>query len=178
MYIPAVCFMVIIFWFSSQPAIESSAESSRVVCLILHCLEHIRGIKFSPEEFACWTEWIHTPVRKMAHMAEYAILAWTLLIPLLIQNKEQLYRDSWIAADRVYQRLFIDKKILLKLCLYSLLTVMLYASTDEFHQIFVEGRSGKVTDVLIDTCGAALGIFVFLPLWRIIIGIRGKSRKL
>ena len=33
-----------------------------------------------------------------------------------------------------------------------------YAATDEFHQLFVPGRSGQLKDVLIDTAGGALGL--------------------
>ena len=36
---------------------------------------------------------------------------------------------------------------------------MVYASSDEIHQIFVSGRSGNIKDVIIDTCGSYLGIF-------------------
>ena len=36
----------------------------------------------------------------------------------------------------------------------------LYAATDEFHQLFVPGRAGLPTDVLIDATGAALGLLV------------------
>ena len=33
-----------------------------------------------------------------------------------------------------------------------------YAATDEFHQLFVPGRAGRVTDVLIDSAGAFLAL--------------------
>lgn len=32
---------------------------------------------------------------------------------------------------------------------------MLYACTDEYHQLFVPGRSGQLRDVMIDAVGAA-----------------------
>ena len=35
-----------------------------------------------------------------------------------------------------------------------------YATTDEVHQHFVSGRHGSPVDVLIDTVGLAIGIFV------------------
>ena len=170
MYLPAVVLMTIIFLFSSQPAEESSAESSRVVNLVLHGIEHIRGSAFSSEEFADLAEKIHTPIRKLAHMTEYAILAWTIFIPTLFWNKEKLWKIEEKEKSFIRQNfllLHINKKVLGKIFLGSILIVMLYAGTDEFHQMFVEGRSGKVTDVLIDTCGAVVGILGFLLLWRI-----------
>jgi VanZ family protein len=35
-----------------------------------------------------------------------------------------------------------------------------YAATDEVHQLFVSGRSGQPTDVLIDACGVLAGVAV------------------
>jgi VanZ family protein len=43
----------------------------------------------------------------------------------------------------------------------SIVFVCGYACTDEFHQIFVSGRSPEVTDVLIDTCGGASGVTAY-----------------
>ncbi len=37
-----------------------------------------------------------------------------------------------------------------------------YAATDEFHQLFVEGRTGKVGDVLIDAGGALIACAIIL----------------
>ena len=36
-----------------------------------------------------------------------------------------------------------------------------YACFDEFHQLFVNGRTGQFSDCLIDTSGAILGILLF-----------------
>ena len=35
-----------------------------------------------------------------------------------------------------------------------------YAGTDEFHQLFVPGRSGQITDVILDSCGVLTGVLV------------------
>ena len=45
-----------------------------------------------------------------------------------------------------------------------------YAATDEFHQIFVPGRAGMVTDVMIDSSGALAGILLAALAGFIIIG--------
>ena len=42
--------------------------------------------------------------------------------------------------------------------LLALLMAILFALSDEFHQSFVEGRNSSLTDVLIDTVGAALAL--------------------
>jgi VanZ family protein len=41
-----------------------------------------------------------------------------------------------------------------------------YAITDEFHQHFVRGRHASPIDVLIDTVGLAIGIFLVRGLFR------------
>lgn len=83
-------------------------------------------------------------VRKAAHMSEYAILA--ILLHRLIS--ETTYRANAYPI--------------------ALIGAFLYACSDEFHQLFIPGRAGLVQDVLIDTCGALLGLcFLSLFLWMI-----------
>jgi VanZ family protein len=45
--------------------------------------------------------------------------------------------------------------------MYSWIFVIAYAMTDEFHQMFVPGRSGEVRDVLIDAVAGLLGIGLY-----------------
>ena len=48
-----------------------------------------------------------------------------------------------------------------RVVLLSVVFVMLYAVTDEFHQMFVPGRSAELRDVLIDTVAGAAGILLY-----------------
>lgn len=43
---------------------------------------------------------------------------------------------------------------------YGILFCFLYACSDEFHQSFVPERSAQFSDVLLDTCGATILIFI------------------
>ena len=122
-----IAFMVTIFIFSSEKAIESEQKSRFVIYFL-----NILGINIE-SAFGNLADFI---VRKAAHITEYFILY------LLIFNA--LYND-------------FSKKTAL---LFSLLFVFLYASTDEYHQLFVQGRSGKFRDVLIDTSGGTLGLIL------------------
>lgn len=61
--------------------------------------------------------------------------------------------------------------------LISIACTSLYAATDEFHQLFVEGRSCQFTDWIIDSCGAILGAIGFLILYKIICRIVQKNAK-
>ncbi|MBO4601331.1 MAG: VanZ family protein [Bacilli bacterium] len=71
-------------------------------------------------------------VRKTAHITEYFIL----FILIYINIKEYKIKD-------IYK--------------VSILLSILYAIFDEFHQLFINERSGKVTDVLIDSVGVIIG---------------------
>ena len=57
------------------------------------------------------------------------------------------------------------------------LICMIYASTDEFHQTFVAGRSGAFTDCLIDTSGAIFGVIAALILYCVLYTIMTKYQK-
>lgn len=89
-------------------------------------------------------------LRKYAHMAEYALLAFS--------------------SVNFFAELILDLRILpIRSVFCSLMLSFLYACSDEFHQTFVPGRAGQFTDVLIDMAGALIGITVFV-LFRLLIG--------
>ena len=74
-------------------------------------------------------------IRTCAHFLEYAGLA------VLIYNA--LYRSFGYAKT-----------------VFSVALSAIYAVTDEIHQLFVEGRACQITDIIIDSVGAAAGIAV------------------
>ena len=76
-------------------------------------------------------------VRKCAHFTEYTILAFLIYYGLA---KNQVNNKS--------------------ILLYTVLITFAYACSDEFHQLFINGRSGQFKDVLIDTSGV-----IFICLW-------------
>ena len=77
-------------------------------------------------------------IRKCAHVSEFFILGILVINLVSKYNVKHIYLISFIVC-------------------------VLYASIDEFHQLFVPGRSGLVTDVLIDLIGVVLGLLlVFL----------------
>ncbi|WP_225435212.1 VanZ family protein [Bacillus aerolatus] len=53
------------------------------------------------------------------------------------------------------------------------LLTTVYAATDEFHQSFVPGRTASVADVLLDSVGAALALFV----WRRVVRKRSHFNQ-
>lgn len=75
-------------------------------------------------------------IRKMAHFTEYFVLG------ILIIN---------LLKDFKIQKVFI----------VSALSCLLYATLDEFHQLFISNRSGSIIDVIIDFLGALAGLFIY-----------------
>ena len=55
----------------------------------------------------------------------------------------------------------------------SIIVCALYAVSDEFHQLFVSGRSGEIRDIMIDSCAAIVGVFII----SIFVRILQKSKK-
>jgi VanZ family protein len=78
-------------------------------------------------------------VRKSAHVGEYFILS--LLLHRAVKNSFSLKNTH--------------------LFFYPAGLALFYAASDEFHQLFVHGRNGALTDVLID-CIGILGFYVCL----------------
>ena len=77
-------------------------------------------------------------VRKGAHFTEYFIL-YIFIYRVLIMYYSK--RKSWILG---------------------ILGVFFYACTDEIHQLFIDGRVGAFTDVLIDTSGGVFSSIVMI----------------
>lgn len=137
--IPAICVMVGIFYFSSQTAIESSGLSSNITEKILSIMQDLFYIQQDTTIGSVFFHIIEIIIRKAAHITEYAILSITIAYALYAYG-----RRRW------------------KLILWSEVVSIIYAITDEFHQLFIPGRSGQITDVFIDGCGAFIGCFIFI----------------
>ena len=73
------------------------------------------------------------------------------------------HRPQRISVRRYRKRSRSRTASSLRLILIPWLIGSFFAVTDEYHQTFVEGRSCELRDMLIDSCGVALGVFlVFL----------------
>lgn len=139
-WLPALCMAAAIFWFSSQPADVSTGVSDRVTLLLLAMADRLNLFHAEPERLYEICVMLSTPVRKCAHITEFAALHVTILFAL---QKNAFQGKRWLKT--------------------ALFLTVLYACTDEFHQLFVPGRAGRVTDVLIDSIGAVL---ITAVLWK------------
>lgn len=136
--------MGIIFAFSAQPGEESGKISDGICYRAVSGASHFFHLEWTKEQMEKYAVWLSFPVRKTAHMTEYAILA-------------VLAWGNLMAWKRVSNRHNYA---------YAFFFAVLYAMTDEFHQTFVNGRSGNWTDVCIDGAGACLGILCLAAIRR------------
>ncbi len=155
--------MVMIFCFSMQQAEKSDATSgwlvNRVIAVIRPDYESI-----SAEEQKSVYDSVQLVVRKCAHFTEFAMLGFSLRLCL----------ESWFGAqngrgEREEKRKMNRSGVL---PIAAWLGGTFYAALDEIHQTLVDGRSGQVTDVLIDSAGVAVGVLLGMLL------IKGIDKKL
>lgn len=132
-----ITWMSIIFMFSNQPATESSKLSDGFISTTIGNIYKVFNKNVTEEKLTQIKEIYTTPVRKIAHFTIYlilGILTFLVLKEYNIENKKQI--------------------------LFAVLICLLYATSDEIHQLFVPGRSGEIKDVLIDTAGSSLGVLI------------------
>jgi VanZ family protein len=137
--------MAVIFHLSAQVAEESDRLSKGVAEIIAETIE-----KIAPEA-ELNTESFNHIIRKNAHFTAYLVLG------LLVTNG--LHRIGTGGLKRI---------------LTAFTICVLYAISDEVHQLFVPGRGGQVTDVLIDSAGICIGVAVYETIHRFIAHRRRK----
>jgi len=146
----ALAVMVIIFCFSSENSSQSSLTSGGIT-------KYLVSIFVPDLEWHTWAEQKEIMktathiVRKCAHFSIYALLGF--FIGLSMGKGKFLSLNSVISLD---------------LC-------FLYACSDEMHQLFISGRSGEFTDIIIDTCGSCTGIIISVLIYRLFCRIFKKE---
>ena len=145
-----VLWMGFIFSMSCENAEESSNTSGQTIRVVLSA---VPGFEEQPEEVKVnIIEKLQFIVRKSAHFIGYMILG-------ILASGLILYYGN------------INKKYLL-----AFLICVIYAISDEIHQLFVPGRSGQVRDVLIDSAGSLLGIILVMAFVKILIKFNKKHK--
>lgn len=145
-----IVIMGVIFYLSAQNATESSDMSMGFIRRFLHK----RLIEVMSVESAEMIEkGIETIVRKSAHFFIYTCLGFCSAMTLYYSEK-------------------VNKGCIL--FILSLAFCIFYASTDEVHQLFVQGRSGEVRDVLIDSAGSTTGILLSMFVCKIASVLKKK----
>ena len=139
-----VLWMAVIFLFSAQTSQRSKELSGAVMeQLTIQQTDNTRPSAKEEPERQLDRDLLNAVIRKAAHLGEYAVLS--VLVAYAIWDLNLPKKAKWILPAAVSS---------------------LYAVTDEVHQYFVPGRSCRLVDIGVDTCGAILGIcFVAVLAW-------------
>ncbi len=92
-------------------------------------------------------------IRKFAHMLEFTALSFSLYNGILA---------TWEIK---------------KAPLISLMLTTICAVGDEIHQIFVPGRAFQLSDILVDSIGAVIGIVAYLIMYKIYLRLKERGNK-
>lgn len=130
-WITVILWMLLIFYFSHQPEATSNDLSSGITKWIIETVEIV-----APQDNMS-IDTIHHTIRKNAHFFIFFFLG--LFVFTALKNRKM--------------KGFRKERVAFYIC-------VLYAISDEVHQLFVAGRGAQVKDVLIDSAGAACGILV------------------
>ncbi len=128
-----ILWMLAIFNLSSQAAEQSNNLSTGVSEAIVEVIE-----KVDPKYNFDIRELNHI-LRKNAHFFFYLVLGVLVINALRKSGSKRMTSYIWAFG----------------IC-------VLYAVSDEVHQLFVPGRGGQTVDVLIDSAGAAVGVAAYL----------------
>ena len=136
-----ILWMGFIFYLSSIDTNTSNKDSSKIVKGVINTIDDVAGVSSNTKDKHHSTEYIqnvNTIFRKVCHGVCYmalSILVFNLLIRIL-KTKILIYN------------------------IISFIICVIYAGTDEYHQTFISGRTGQISDVLIDTIGILIGLLL------------------
>ena len=134
-FIVLILWMIVIFSFSSADANKSTGTSDKVITTMIEIKDKITNNETPNNEKEIIVKNSSFYIRKIAHITEYLILGF-LMFNLLKQY----------SVTNIY---------------YAIGLSILYSCTDEFHQLFINGRSGSIRDILIDTIGILIGTYLY-----------------
>ena len=141
---------MVILWAAVIFSMSTSTFAASFTGTALAWILKVLGIRLTPNEFAD----LHFLIRKLAHLAEYAIFAIF------------LYHALEAGRERAWQW---------RTALLAILIAGLYSLTDEFHQSFVPGRGPALHDCALDTMGATVGTLILYARGRIFHANNSKS---
>ena len=132
------CTFGMIFNFSNQDSEKSGSTSKKVTEAITKDVKSIQ--KLNKNEKAKVIDKIEDVIRKIAHFSLYALVGYLLMALFSTYNINE--------KNKIISTIIIGA---------------IYAISDEFHQSFISGRSGQVSDVFLDTLGVTVGgLFILL----------------
>ena len=157
---------ITIFSFSNQDAEESSSISGEVAKILIEMQPKYKNI--TEEEKQELISEYQKPVRKLAHFSIYTLLGMSIAGLTCTYN---FTNNSKISKSKGDVSKTSNSNPTSTRAAITLISGLLYAISDEVHQTFIAGRSGQVSDVLLDWSGIILGTIVVLGIY----SLRTKS---
>lgn len=141
-----IFWMAFIFSFSQSNGAESGSLSEEI---LINIIEIFTNIEDGTEKMNELIGVLGFPFRKCAHFFIYFVLG------ILVMNA------------------FLSFGLIKKISILGIIICILYAISDEVHQMFIADRSGNIKDVLLDSSASCFAIYIYN---RFII-LRGKYEK-
>ena len=143
-WIIVIIWATVIFIMSSMNTNESNGKSKTIINEVVEkSVETTNGLGITdkhPSKYKMQQvieKWNY-PLRKVAHASEYFV--FTILILVVLKN-------SGVSGVKMY--------------VIASIICFIYSCTDEYHQTFVNGRTGQFSDVLIDTLGGVISCIIY-----------------
>jgi len=137
-HILLISWCILIFVFSGEVSVDSNSRSLGITEKVVEIYERVFDKTLDEEKRVEIIDNLNYIVRKLAHFTIYLVLGVLAYSCFLEYN------------------LSVSKTIV-----FTIIFCLFYAISDEVHQLFISGRSGRVFDVFIDSFGSITGTFVY-----------------
>lgn len=147
-----IAWMTIVFGFSNQQGKDSGNTSKIVATRIIEIIDIQNSLSHEDKEIM--VQKIEPVIRKVAHYSIYTL-------------------GGILIINCIYTFISTEKRAIV----YSAIIGVIYAVSDEIHQLFIANRSGKIADVVIDSLGILTGIAIYLLIKKISELLIKKTNK-
>ena len=137
-HILLIIWCIVIFMFSSETRTNSDSRSRGITDTVVGIYEKVSNEKIDDDKRIEVVDTLNHIIRKGAHFSIYLVLGI-------------LSYSCFLEYD------FSTRKTIV----FSITYCILYAISDEVHQLFISGRGGRLADVFIDSSGSITGTFVY-----------------
>ena len=149
-WILVIIWMFNIYYLSSMDSELSNSKSKDTINTVVESSVVVTNKDISKDNLNSIVNGLNKPLRKCMHSFVFFILVFLFI---------NAFNNSNFKNYKCY--------------LFSIFFSFIYASFDEFHQLYVTGRTGQLMDVGIDMIGVLIGVLVFY-----IYGLLVKERRL
>ena len=173
----ATIFLVIlycfIFRFSEQDGETSGGFSLMISAKCMEIWNALARKNWSEVIIQKWAVYFEHPIRKIAHLCEYAVME-ALLFCIWYPWIGLYGKNAGIKDDKNKKRLYKRIPLLVKIVIPW---VFVSAIFDEIHQLFVPERYGSFADVLLDTLGGCMGLICCIYGVKILNHLQMRRKK-